>query len=112
MSTSQFIAVFLLSIAFVPTQVSAHGPHKSVQDNQVNLTVVKYADHVQFNCEPANSDTATRSDWKDICNKKAASQASQLAKSAVIAPLDGDVFDPTVAGDTLSRRVPLSQKHL
>ncbi len=112
MSISRFVTVSLLAAAFLPALSKAHEPQQPVQDNQVNLTVVKHDGHIQFNCVPANADTASRSNWKAICNRLAAKQASQLANSGMIAPVEGSVFDSSTSGDALSRHVPLSQKHL
>jgi hypothetical protein len=110
MRISRFIAISLFAIALASNSAKAN--EESLQDNQVKLSVVKYDDHIQFDCTPANADTSSRSDWKDICNKMAAAQASKLAASGTIATLAGPVFDIGSSGDALSRSVSLSQKHL
>ena len=110
MRISRFIAISLFATALASNSAAAN--EQPVQDNQVELSVVKYDDRIQFDCIPANAGTPSRRDWKDICNRMAAAQASKLAASGTIAPLDGPVFNIDSPGDALSKSVSLSQKHL
>ena len=97
----------------VPFQSSAAEP---MQNNQVKLTVVKFDDRVQFQCNPISLATAMRNDWKTICNDMAAAQAGKLMADGTIAAVKGPVFDVTApnppAGPMLWRNFALSKaKH-
>jgi hypothetical protein len=109
MLSSRFLVASLLTV-LVSFQATAAEP---TQDNQVKLMVVKYHNHIQVECSPANADTSTRSDWKTTCNEMAASQVEKLAEDGVIAPLAGPVFDVSdTAAQALSKSIALSQEHL
>ena len=85
------------------------------RDNQVNLTVIRFEDHISIQCSPANSDTSTRTQWKAICNEMAGPQISKLVADGAIKPIGGPVYDAaTVEAATtqLSRDIPSSQPHL
>ena len=85
------------------------------RDNQVNLTVMRYADHVSIQCSPANPDTSSRTQWKAICNEMAIPQINKLVADGVIKPISGPVYDAATIGAAttqLSKTIPLSQPHL
>jgi len=111
MRVSFFLAVSIAT-ALVSFRSAAAEP---IQDNKVDLTVVKYGDHVQLECNPISLATAMRSDWKTICNQMAALQVQGLAAAGTIAPVKGDVFDLSAsgsAGPMLTRSIALLKPHL
>ena len=112
MSHSRLLAATFLVATLVSFQVAAE-EKQSVQENQIKLTVIKYDDHIKVECSPASTDTASRKDWKAICNEKASPQIQQLVAAGTINSLSGPVFDLTPENDTddklLSRHISLSK---
>jgi hypothetical protein len=107
MHAYRFIAASLF-LALASFQSAAA---ERVQEDKVNLTVVKYDDHVQIECNPVTIDTAMHSDWKAICNETAAPQVRKLVAAGTIAPVKGPVFDlsasRSASGTTLSKSIAL-----
>lgn len=84
------------------------------RDSQVNLTVIRFEDHIAIQCSPANTDTSTRPQWKTICNEMAVPQISKLVAVGAITPIIGPVYDAATmeaATTQLSRSIPWSQPH-
>jgi hypothetical protein len=94
-------------------QSFAAQPTQPTQDNKVELTVVKYADHVQFQCNPISLATAMGSDWKAICNQMARPQAQRLAADGTIGAVNGPVFDiasaSSAAGPLLLKNIAMTK---
>ena len=102
----------LLLLTFVALLVSSQAlAAQAVQNIQVDLTVTRYDDHVQFQCNPMSLGTAMDSDWKQMCNDMAVTQAGKLVAAGTIAAVKGPVFDTSAtnpaAGPMLVRNVPL-----
>ena len=97
-----------------PYQVAIAGT-PSTQNNRVNLTVTRFDDHISIQCKPANSDTASRTQWKAICNEMAVPQVNKLVAEGAIKSISGPVYDEaTIAAATtqLLRIIPLSLPQL
>jgi len=106
--SSLLIIVPLVSLAIQKANTIA-------RDNQVNLTVMRFEDHISIRCSPANSDTSSRTQWRAICNEMAIPQIDKLVADGAIKPISGPAYDAaTMAAATtqLSRTIPLSQPHL
>jgi hypothetical protein len=106
------IVIAMLAGSLAAFQANA-ADREPLQNNQVKLSVVRYEDHVQFDCVPRNADTASRNDWRSICNEMAAPQISKLVHAGIVTPVKQPIFDSiSGAAKMLSRSVPLSRKHL
>ena len=112
MFCSRFVISALLSL--LAFQVLASDAPTTVA-NQVNLSVVRYDDHFLVECSPKDDNTASRNDWKIVCNEMAAPQIAKLVAEGTVAPVAGAVFDLTSdlvsssTGQALSKNIPLSQ---
>lgn len=92
--------------ACLAVQAATASDSAPLQTNQVKLSVVGYDDHVQIECTPQGAETASRGDWRAICNEMAVPQVSRLVADGVIVAIDGPVFDLAAGQDAaLLRRL-------
>ena len=54
------------------------------EDSQNTLTVIRFEDHISIQCNPASSETSSRTEWKAICNEMAIPQINKLVADGAI----------------------------
>ena len=81
------LSVLLFALPFVG--VAVQKINAITLDTQVNLNVIRFEDHISIQCSPATSDTASRTQWKAICNEMATPHINQLVVDGAIKPISG-----------------------
>ncbi len=110
---NQAILLFSLLIFAPCGELVAGSPAE--QDNQVNLTVTRFDDHVKIECSPTSADTSTRQEWKSLCNDMAGPQVRELVANGMIESQEGPVYDNVAteaAEASLTKIIPLAPAHL